>query len=168
MQADALLYGLDQKLTGKIWLPEGEKDADSLRAAGVVAVAHHQAAGTPMTPAQAQWLRKAKKVVIVADRDLPGSFLAFSHARHLLRLAVNATVVWPAVGKDATDHLSAGLGLKDFVPADVLVLAQEAAQWQASGQTYIPRDKYQVTHKRGRIIVRRLKEAGRGQEEEGR
>ncbi|MGC4940775.1 toprim domain-containing protein [Kribbella sp. DT2] len=165
---DSLLYGLDQKLTGKVWVPEGERDADSLRAAGVVAVAHHQGASHPMTPDQAQWLCRAKKVIIVADRDEAGSYLAFAHARHLLGLAVNATVVWPAVGKDATEHLSAGLGLKDFVPADVYVLAKEAAGWQQSGSSYIPRNKYEVTHVPGGIRVRRMKEASRGQEKESR
>lgn len=160
--ADELLYGLDQDLTGTVWFPEGEKDADSLRAIGLVAVAHHQAAGNPMTVAQAQWLRKAKKVVIVADRDLPGSFLAFSHARHLLGLGINAKVVWPAAGKDATEHLEAGFGRRDFVKADVATLAQEAAAFKASGISYIPKSNYQVTHEPGRIIVRRLKETSRG------
>lgn len=161
---DDLLYGLDQDLTGRVWFPEGERDADSLRAADAVAVAHHQAAGTPMTIGQAQWLRKAKKVIIVADRDLPGSFLALSHVRHLHGLAVPATVVWPVAGKDATDHLQAGLGLTDFVPADPTVLAMEAAAWQASGHRYIRNSDWEIAHKPGRIIARRLKEADRGQE----
>ena len=72
--ADGYLYRLHEVATGivagsTIHWAEGEKDADALATAGVVATSHHQGAGH-VTPDQAAWLSEAQEVVLWVDKDV--------------------------------------------------------------------------------------------------
>jgi hypothetical protein len=55
-------------------------------------------------------------VVVVADQDEPGRKHAEAVAASVRAHAATVRVVLPAAGKDASDHLAAGLGLEDFLP----------------------------------------------------
>ncbi|MFP5452069.1 MAG: toprim domain-containing protein, partial [Thermoleophilia bacterium] len=95
-----------------IYVTEGEKDADALTRAGVVATTAPQGAGkwhrvdaTPLAGAE---------VVIVADRDQEGRKHAEQVRADLVGRGCRVRVVEAAEGKDAHDHLAAGLGIEDF------------------------------------------------------
>lgn len=95
-----------------IYVCEGEKDVESLEAAGAVATCNPGGAG--------KWsddysnVLRGTPVVIVADRDLAGS----KHARHVAQaltgVASSVRVVEALTGKDASDHLAAGHSLDEF------------------------------------------------------
>jgi hypothetical protein len=99
-----------------------------------VATAHHGGAGH-VTPAQVRWFRRFPgRVVIVADRDLPGAADAVLR-RGLLTTAEphgagldggRVAVVRARAGKDAKDHLAAGYRLTDLVPASERRLVRAA------------------------------------------
>ena len=67
--------------------------------------------GGPSTPSNSSggW------VVIVRDRDRAGRATAWDVAGELRSVAAGVQVVRPAYGKDAFDHLAAGLGVSDFI-----------------------------------------------------
>lgn len=104
----------------EVWIPEGEKDADTLWRHGIAAVSSAQGA-----PSWAKFdyspVAKASRVTIVADADDPGMERAYGLYRHL-REAYDANVrlVLPMAGKDATDHLLQGLTITEFqeIPGD--------------------------------------------------
>ena len=115
-----VLYGLPSVLAAAadgatVYVVEGEKDADRMIAEG------HTATTAPM--GAGKWREgysealKGAHAVIVADKDDAG----YSHAQHvaasLKDRAASVRVVQAATGKDASDHLSAGLGVEDFVEA---------------------------------------------------
>lgn len=130
--ADDLLYHLPEVVGPHVvhWC-EGEKDADAVRAAGALATSHHAGAGH-ITAEQARWLRHAVRVVLVADRDVPGAYDALLRGRLLTETGVPRdaiTVVRAAVGKDAADHLAAGYSLDDFVPVPTAELRAVAARY---------------------------------------
>ncbi len=58
-------------------------------------------------------------VVLVADRDDTGRSYVATAAAQLQAVGCSVTVVEPAEGKDAFDHLEAGLAVSDFVPVDL-------------------------------------------------
>lgn len=111
-----------------IYLLEGEKDVEtfySLRP-GPGVVATSRAFGAPvsgMPAAQAEQLRGAAEVRIVADRDDAGRAYALATSGALARLGVPATVVEAAVNKpgaDFSDHvemLLSGAEALDFALA---------------------------------------------------
>ncbi len=97
-----------------IFVCEGEKDVQSLERAGVTATCNPMGAGPgKWLPEFCEPLREAI-VFIIADRDEPGRL----HARRVAEMLrpVAATVeIWEAAsGKDATDHLNAGLSIREF------------------------------------------------------
>lgn len=101
-----------------VYVPEGEKDVHSLERAGVVATCNPMGAG--------KWRAEYGKplhganVIIVADDDDPGREHARAVARSLESVAASVTIVTPAVGKDASDHLAAHKTIDDFVPLDTV------------------------------------------------
>jgi hypothetical protein len=103
-----------------IYLAEGEKDADSLKRAGVVATTWTEGAWQP--GAQAKWRAEYSKqltgatVVVVRDRDASGRQTARDIAAELKQRARSVKIVEPAKGKDVTEHLAAGLTVSDLVP----------------------------------------------------
>lgn len=99
-----------------VYVVEGEKDADALRAAGVTATCNPHGAGK-WRPEYSRFLTGAD-VVIVADKDDPGRDHARSVAAALRGAARNVRVVEAAEGKDTTNHLGTGHSIEEFVPWD--------------------------------------------------
>lgn len=99
----------------RVWVVEGEKDVHALEAAGEVATCNPGGAGS-WKDEYAEVLRGAT-VMIVADRDEAGRKHALKVAASLEGVAAGVRVGEAAVGKDASDHLAAGRGLGEFVPA---------------------------------------------------
>jgi hypothetical protein len=109
---------------GRVYVAEGEKDADALRAAGVVATCPLGGAGKwrHVDPRSIEALRGAD-VVIVQDRDEPdpktGKLAGQEHAAEvfdgLVGVARRLSIVQAREGKDAADHLAAGLDVGDLV-----------------------------------------------------
>jgi hypothetical protein len=97
-----------------VYVVEGEKDADTLVAAGYCATTNASGAGK-WRDDYSRTLAGAS-VVVVADRDHPG----YQHARQvhdsLVAHGCDVRVVEAATGKDAADHLGAGFGVADFAP----------------------------------------------------
>ncbi len=93
-----------------VYVAEGEKDADALRAAGGVAVAcpgAKAAAGYDWTPLH------GRDVVVVAHRDEAGGRYAADVVAALAGRA-RVRVVRSAVGEDAADHVAAGRTLAEL------------------------------------------------------
>jgi hypothetical protein len=100
-----------------VWVAEGERDVHALEAAGVAATCNPMGAGK-WREEYASTLADAT-VTVVADRDQAGYAHARTVAASLQRAGCNVRVVEAAKGKDAADHLAAGLGLGDFLPVDL-------------------------------------------------
>lgn len=135
--AEGYLYRLPELLAakrrrrpGRIWLTEGEKDADSLVAIGEVATTHHGGAGK-FTPEQAQHFRGWRGwLVVAADNDPSGARCALLRADLLIGAGIRERrirIAMAAVGKDVSDHLTAGAGIKDFRGQSVAELRAEIA-----------------------------------------
>jgi 5S rRNA maturation endonuclease (ribonuclease M5)/archaellum biogenesis ATPase FlaH len=98
----------------RVWIVEGERDVHAMEKAGQVATCNPGGAG--------KWrdeyseLLAGAHVVIVADDDGPGEKHALAVKASIEQHARKVTVVKAAKGKDARDHLAAGLELRDFVP----------------------------------------------------
>jgi DNA primase len=99
-----------------VFVAEGEKDADSLRAAGVAATCNSGGAGKFPSDPSLVGLFEGATVVVVADRDRPGLRHALDVREKLRGVAASVEIRLPAVGKDVSDHLHNGLGLGDLVP----------------------------------------------------
>ena len=119
-----VLYNLPAVLAAEqVVIVEGEKDADALIARGVVATTCPGGAG--------KWrddygsLFVGKKVAIIQDVDpqdpktghYPGQEHAQAVRDSLQRAGVTATMLQPAVGKDVSEHLAAGMKLGALLPA---------------------------------------------------
>jgi hypothetical protein len=114
------LYRLPELVQGvadgrTVYVAEGEKDVESLRALGEVATCSVGGAGKFGRAAEIERLKGAE-VVVVADRDRPGIRHALDVQRLLGGVAASVEVMLPAVGKDVSDHLHNGLSLDDLVP----------------------------------------------------
>ena len=100
-----------------IFIAEGEKDADAIVREGVTATTAPQGAGK-WRPEFAKHLQGAKRVFVVADKDVPG----YRHARDvclsLVGVAESVEVVEAGFGKDAADHLGGGLPIEDLKVVD--------------------------------------------------
>lgn len=98
----------------RVWICEGEKDVEAMRAAGCVATCNAGGAGKWL-PDFARYLDGAD-ITIVEDRDEPGR----NHARQVFSslrgVARSVRVVQAAAGKDAADHFAAGKTTEEFVP----------------------------------------------------
>ena len=121
-----------------IWIVDGEKDADALVAAGVVATCCMRAQGWSLD--LAEQLIGVRFVKIVADNDESG--IGLKQARQVRELLVETTgvasadveIVHAAAGKDAFDHLAAGHDLDDFLP---VLDVEPPAQIEAAVETPI-------------------------------
>lgn len=117
-----VLYRLPQVLAAvaagdTVYITEGEKDAEALTRAGVVATCNSGGAGK-WRPEYTEPLAGAT-VVVIADRDDTGRAHARTVTDSLTAAGCRVAVVEAAVGKDATDHLSAGRTVADLVPVDL-------------------------------------------------
>ncbi len=122
---DRVLYRLPEVLDsasegGTVYITEGEKDADAIRKAGAIATCSPGGAGN-WRDSYAPMLHGAH-IIIVADKDEPGvehaHTVAASLASHLNGTADTIQIVQAKEGKDAYDHLAAGLTLDQFVALD--------------------------------------------------
>lgn len=95
-----------------VYIVEGEKDVHALEFAGAVATCNPGGAGKWKTSYNDYF--GGADVVIVADRDEPGRKHACAVKQTLEGVAKTVRIVEPAKGKDAADHLAAGLGIDDF------------------------------------------------------
>jgi hypothetical protein len=110
-----------------IYVTEGEKDADALRALGLCATTNPFGAGKWL-PEHTAALAGAACVVIIADRDKPGYSHAAMVAGELGSCAPAVEVVEVAEaahGKDASDHLAAGGTAETLTPCDPYVRLAE-------------------------------------------
>ena len=98
----------------RVWICEGEKDVEAMRAAGVVATCNAGGAGKWL-PEFSRFLEGAD-VTIVEDKDEPGRDHARKVFASLRGIARSVSVVQAATGKDAADHLAAGKTIREFVP----------------------------------------------------
>jgi 5S rRNA maturation endonuclease (ribonuclease M5) len=117
-----VLYRLPEVLAAPrsacVFIVEGEKDADCLARAGEIATCNYEGASSsgqsPKWRAEYSPALAGRDVLIIADRDDDGR----AHARYVAScLQGIASFVWiaeAAAGKDASDHLSAGLAVTDF------------------------------------------------------
>lgn len=109
-----------------VYVAEGEKDVDRLVRQGVAATCNPGGAGK-WRDEYAQHFAGAA-VVIVADRDEPGRVHAGQVRASLQGTAAAVSVVEAAQGKDASDHLDAGLALEQLVPSGTTVEATPAGE----------------------------------------
>ncbi|MBE3597758.1 MAG: DUF927 domain-containing protein [Limnochordaceae bacterium] len=107
----------------RVYVVEGEKDANSLRALGLVATTAPMGAGK-WRKEYAEALRGAH-AVILPDKDEPGRKHAQQVARSLHGVAASVKVLeLPGDGKDVSDWLAAG-GTREELER----LANEAPEW---------------------------------------
>jgi putative DNA primase/helicase len=97
----------------RIYICEGEKDAERANAAGLVATTNPGGAGK-WRPEYAEFLRGAD-VTIVRDRDEKGRHHADEVAKSLEGVARSVQIVEAKAGKDLSDHLGAGLTVEELV-----------------------------------------------------
>lgn len=116
-----VLYNLPAVIKAKndgfyIWVVEGEKDADTLMEAGVIA--------TTMPGGAGKWLDihtealRGAYVQIVADSDDPGKKHADAVYRELVAAGCSVVVWQSPIAKDITDHLQAGGTIDSLVELD--------------------------------------------------
>ena len=105
-----LLAHLAANSAEPLYICEGEKDAEAVVAAGGVATCNPMGAGK-WHEHYSEWLQGARTVLVVADDDDVGHGHAAQVVASLATVGVAATVVLPATGKDAADHLAAGHGI---------------------------------------------------------
>ena len=101
-----------------VYVVEGEKDADAINAipdGSAVATTNPMGAGK-WRPDYSESLRGGN-VTIVQDKDEPGRRHAREVAGALKDIAASVRIVEAKQGKDAADHLAAGLTLDQLVPA---------------------------------------------------
>jgi RecA-family ATPase len=132
---DPVLYRLAEvrqavKEKRRIWVVEGEKDVESLRAVGEVATCNPGGAGK-WSKKLARDLHGASEVIVVMDHDPVGLRHAVAVMSSLEGNEVDRlSLVRAKEGKDISDHLEAGLGLDDRVEVDLDQARSEAAHTQ--------------------------------------
>ncbi|HKZ19221.1 MAG TPA: hypothetical protein VJQ57_03855 [Acidimicrobiia bacterium] len=106
----------------KVFVTEGEKDADAINKAGEDGATGYVAT-TPPSGA-GNWddeyslMLEGAHVVVIADKDPAGYHHAASIASSLKDHAISCSVVEAKQGKDAYDHLNAGFTVDDFLLVD--------------------------------------------------
>lgn len=100
-----------------VYVVEGEKDVHALETLDVTATTNPMGA-TNWSKVDPSPLYGAT-VVVVADQDEAGRKHAAEVVASLAGHGGTLTVVAAKVGKDAADHVAAGYGLDDFVPAEI-------------------------------------------------
>jgi len=105
-----------------VYVCEGEKDADRVRAANCVATCNPAGAGKWREEFGAFFSRaadvRAADVRVIADRDEAGYKHAAEIASNLLAHGAVVRVFESAHGKDVSDHFDAGGSLEDLVEID--------------------------------------------------
>lgn len=112
-----------------VYVCEGEKDADALRYLGLTATTLLGGANK-WRDEYAQYFA-GRHVVICGDRDDAGRKHVDMLRDKLAGVAASTTVLFPAVGKDVSDHLNAGLDLGDMVMEDGPLSEFGMLDWEA-------------------------------------
>lgn len=147
-----VLYRLpDLREASEVYVVEGEKDVERLRAEGVTATCNVGGANV-WRPEWSESLR-GKDIIIVPDADGPGEKHARTIQAALDGVANRTRLAYPASGKDVSDHLDAGYSLSQlrneptpddaFEPLDWETYEAPATEWLY--HPYIPT--------RGRVLV---------------
>jgi P4 family phage/plasmid primase-like protien len=145
-----VLYRLPEVASAKlrrepIYLPEGEKDVHALEGLGAVATTWAEGGWKPGS--KSKWraaystLLDGAHVIVIQDQDEAGQQTAQDIALKIAKHAASVKIVKPAVGKDAADHIAAGLGLEDFEdvemgflpPLDEVPQDQPAVEFDSGG-----------------------------------
>lgn len=111
------LYHLDEIVNAEdqtrwIWITEGEKDADAIRAAGGLATTM---GGVNDWRQEFSEYFRDRNVLVCMDKDQPGRDCACNVVLDLQNVAAKVRMVEASEGKDAYDHIVRhGLGLEDF------------------------------------------------------
>jgi putative DNA primase/helicase len=93
--------------TQRVFVVEGEKDADRLRDNGFVATTNAGGAKAPWLPQYTEALR-GREVILIPDNDLPGRQRLVTIARALLGYASRIIVLELSDGKDVSDWFDRG------------------------------------------------------------
>jgi len=147
-EVDRVLYRLPEVMAGidaPLYVSEGEKDAEALVAAGVNA--------TTLLGGANKWRDEYlpyfqdRDVIIVGDKDEAGRLHVDTLRSKLGGTARSVRVLFPAFGKDVSDHLAAGLsldqlvqdegGLDEFGPLDWNAYESPDTEWLL--EPYLPR-----------------------------
>ncbi len=96
-----------------VWIAEGEKDADRLRAAGVCATTNNGGADN-WKPELDEWFNGAD-VIVVQDMDAAGEKRVANLKQRLEARNCTVRIAQPAAGKDAFDHFAAGFTIDQFI-----------------------------------------------------
>lgn len=107
-----------------LWLVDGEKDVERLEREKVLATCTVQSAGAGWRESYSQFLRGVDEVRIIVDQDPrkkdgslgAGQTYAQDARAGLRSVGVKVVMLRPAVGKDITDHLAAGMTLDNLEP----------------------------------------------------
>ncbi|MFD7841811.1 toprim domain-containing protein [Nocardia sp. NPDC059764] len=102
-----------------IFVCEGEADVLTATRAGLTATCNAGGA-SGWYREHAEWLRGARRVWVVADRDAPGYRHAARVAESLVDVVAQVRVVQARDGKDLTDHCNAGHLVSELDPVPVL------------------------------------------------
>lgn len=143
-----------------VWVVEGEKDAEALCGAGVVATTNAGGAGN-WTGRHAEHLR-GTHVVITRDQDTPGRQHQAQVSASLDGIAASVRLVEPACGKDVAEHLAAGFGLDDFVSVETGEDVGGRTQEQAEQSSHVPTQADPDPYADSPISVRVVAESMRG------
>ncbi len=131
-----------------VYAVEGEKDADRLHAAGLIATTNSGGAGK-WKSSHSESLR-GRDVVIIPDNDVPGHDHSAQVARALDGVASSVKIVelpgLPDKG-DVSDWLDAGHSIDDL-----LALVEHTAPWTSGGVVAAPRPQIQVNDRQMREI----------------
>ena len=104
-----------------VWLPEGEKDAEALRALGLCATTNAGGAKA-WRDGLADGLAGASEVIILVDNDEAGMDLGRAKAKSLDRRQIPYRALRAALDEakaDVSDHLAAGLSLDQLIEVDL-------------------------------------------------
>lgn len=93
--------------TKRVFVVEGEKDADRLRDYGFVATTNAGGAKAPWLPQYTDALR-GREVILIPDNDPPGRQRVVTIARAVLRHAARIIVLELSDGKDVSDWFDRG------------------------------------------------------------
>ncbi|HEY1958604.1 MAG TPA: AAA family ATPase [Polyangiaceae bacterium] len=127
-----VLYRLPELLAseGPVFVVEGEKDVDALRALGLVATCNPMGAGKWKHVADhAREALAGRDVIVIADRDEAGRKHAADVWASLADVAQSVVVSEVAEGKDASDWIAAGATAGDFLRLEPVTHAAPASPW---------------------------------------
>lgn len=114
-----------------VYIVEGEKDVEALRSMGCVATTVIGGSGRGRWKDEYTEIFRGANVTIIPDVDGPGREHGTRIEAALKGVSRSVTTKLPAVGKDVSDHIGAGLGLDELRHgADALSLELGSVDWE--------------------------------------